>query len=134
MFAPESVQVPVPVLASEVAPVPLSHSAGDRVALPVPARVSVRAVFAPASATEPKFVKVRGAWESPEASSVPPLMPKVKSRSVSLLEDLPTKRSVPPLSTKFEAALLDLPMLLLDPPLPCEPTANTPPITVVGPV
>jgi len=68
----------------------------------------------------------------PEASSVAPLTPMVKRRSVVTVP--PVYCSVPPLIIRFAAALVELPMLLTVPPSASVLTASVPPLMVVEPV
>ena len=74
------IQVPVPVLARVVAPAPLLVMTGEKVlaAALLPPRVKVRAVSVPLRARLPVLVKFTAA--EPEALSVPPVVPSVKSR------------------------------------------------------
>ena len=125
-----SVQVPAPDLvmadAPEVAGLP---KIGVRVpfAEPVKVKVGDEAAVVP---SEPAFPKVSA--PVPDESIVAPLVPIVNKRSV--VTAAPVYLSVPPLMTKFVAALLDAPMLLLDPPLASVPTDKVPPEIVVIPV
>jgi len=75
VLAPERAQVPAPVFVRKVWPVPLSASAPARVLLPmfVPVRFKVRAVLAPLIVDVPPKVMA----PLPEASKVPPLIPRV---------------------------------------------------------
>jgi hypothetical protein len=131
VLAPESTQMPVPFLVSEVAPVPLLPSVEANVPALEPVSVNVRAVLAPLKTTPPALVKLR--VPVPEASIVlPAVVPTVNSRSV--LTPPPVYCSVPPFNTRLAAALVEAPILLFALPLARELTESTPPVTEVTPV
>ena len=132
MFELVSTQVPEPSLTSEVAPVPLLPMSAASVLLPVfvPVSVRVRAVFVPVNAMAAVLLRVRA--PEPEASSVAPLVPVVKPRSLLAVE--PVYCSVPPLMTRLAAAFDDWPMLLAEPPLASRLVLRMPPFIAVAPV
>ena len=125
-----SVHVPAPDLvmadAPDVAGLP---KIGVKVPFAEPAKVKVgdEAAVVP---SEPAFPKVSA--PVPDESIVAPLAPTVNKRSV--VTAAPVYLSVPPLMTKFVAALLDAPMLLFDEPFARVATDKAPPEMVVTPV
>ena len=132
MFAPVSVQVPVPFLVTLVAPV-LSPITAARVLAPVLLPVSVRVLAAvpPLKPIEPVFVKFTAAFDAPEASIV--LLDCNENRR-SVLTAAPVYWSVPPLRMRLPAVLVEAPMLLLLPPSASEETLSVPAVIVVAPV
>ena len=68
----------------------------------------------------------------PEALMEPPLEPRVNKRSI--VTAAPVYMSVPPFKTRFDAALVAAPILLLDPPLAKVEADNVPALIVVTPV
>jgi len=124
-------QVPAPVLVTAVAPV-LSAMAAAKILLPVllPVSVKVRVPVWLLKPMEPVLVKFTAPL--PEASIVPLLVPTLNSLSV--LTAAPVYCKVPPLRIKFVAALEDLPMPELLPPLAKRLVLNIPPLMVVAPL
>src|ERR1700751_5808060 len=96
----------------------------------VPVRVSVRVPVCPLKPIDPVLVKLIA--PDPEASIVPLDVPIEKSRSVETAA--PVYWRVPPLRTRFAAALVEAPILLLFPPLARELTDRVPPVILVAPV
>ena len=121
--------MPAPVLvkaeAPEVAGLPKT---GVKVPFAEPVKVRVGEVAAVVPSV-PELPKVNA--PVPDESIVAPLVPIVNKRSV--VTAAPVYLSVPPLMTKFVAALLDAPILLLDPPLASVPTDKVPAEIVVAP-
>ncbi len=120
-MAPVIVQVPVPLLTSEVVPVLSAMLAASRLApalLPVSVSVVGLLVAWPMA---PVLLKLTA--PAPEESIVPEV-PRVNKRSVVWGAE-PVYCSVPP-STRFVAMLLDAPMLLFDAPLARLATLSVP--------
>lgn len=130
VLAPLRTHWPDPDFVSEVAPVLLPITAA-RVLAPVfdPVRVKVRAEVEPLNPMLPVLVKLTA--PDPEASIVPLLPPIEKRRSV--LTVAPVYLKVPPSITRFVAALLEAPMLLLLPPAAKVLAESVPPLMVVPP-
>ena len=118
-----------------VAPVLLPILA-DRVLIPVfvPVRVSVCAFVLP-KAIAPPLVKLSVPTAPPEASRVavlPFALPIVNRRSV-LAAVKPVYCRVPPPNARFDAALVEAPIELLDPPLARLAAFRIPPLILVTP-
>lgn len=113
VFAPDSTQVPLPDLVKEVTPV-LSPMMGVRLLEPVllPSSVSVFAVVSALKPIAPELVKFTA--PVPEASIV---LDACKEKSRLVLTAVPVYSKVPPLRIKLLAAVDDVPILLLLPPL-----------------
>ena len=124
-----SVHVPVPDLVkADVPDVAGLPKIGVKVPFAEPVRVKVGEVAAVVP-NVPELPKVNA--PVPDESIVAPFAPTVNKRSV--VTAAPVYLSVPPLMTKFVAALLDAPILLLDPPLASVPTDKVPAEIVLVP-
>src|ERR1700730_9281326 len=109
VFVPVRTQVPTPLLVRLVAPL-LSPIIAASVLLPVfvPVSVSVRAPLWLLKPIDPVLVRLSA--PDPDASIVPPEVPTENKRSVETAA--PVYCKMPPLRTRFVAALVDAPMLL----------------------
>ena len=125
--------MPAPVLVNDVvfAPVPALTMAAARVLVPVlePCNVNEAGAEVELKAIVPVFVNKTAPL--PDASSVPPLVPIVKRRSV--LAPKPVYWNTPPLITRFPAALEDWPMPLAVPPMVRLFVLSVPALIVVVP-
>ena len=129
VLADAKVQVLVPVLARDRSPeVAGSVKTGFKVAAKVPVTVNVGELAG--SATK-LAVLLNVKVPVPDESIVPPFAPMVNNRSVETAA--PVYFKVPPLITKLEAALLDLPRPLATPPFASVDTESVPALIVVTP-
>jgi hypothetical protein len=132
VLPPVNTHSPAPLFVTAVEPVPLSAITGANVfaAVFVPCSVSVGDTFVPENAIAVVLLNVTA--PVPEASSVPPDAPSVKSRFV--LAVAPVYCSVPPFIIKFTADEFADPIPLAVPPFASVLTLNVPAVIVVFPV
>ena len=128
-MVPASVQMPAPDLVNAEVPEAGLPKTGVNVPFADPVNVRVGDVAA-VVASEPALPNVSA--PVPDESMVAPLAPTVNNRSVVTAP--PVYLNVPPLITKLVAALLDAPILLLEPPLASVLTDKVPAEIVVIPV
>ena len=122
--------MPVPDLVKDEAPeVAGLPKTGVKIPFAEPVKVRVGEVAAVVPSV-PELPKVNA--PVPDESIVAPLVPIVNKRSV--VTAAPVYLRVPPLMTKFVAALLEAPMPLFDPPVARVLTDIVPPEIVVIPV
>ena len=122
-LVPVKIHVPVPFL--RTLPPPSSPAARLLVSPVLPDKVRV-----PLTVIGAGLFKVNG--PEPSTAIEPPLVPTVNRRL--MLATPPVYCNVPPLKTKFAAALLAAPMSLARPPFASAPTTVVPPRRVVTPV